>query len=40
MKGTRGNGFQLIEGGLRLDTRKKCFTLRALRHWNTSRKKL
>jgi len=29
---TRGNGFQLKEGGLRLDTRKKFFTMRVREH--------
>lgn len=37
---TKGNGFKLKEGRLRLDIWKKSFTVRLLRHWNKVPEKL
>jgi len=31
---TRGDGFKLEEGRLRLNIMKKCFTMRVVRTWN------
>ena len=34
MEKTRGNGYKLLLGRVRLDTRGKYFTTKTVRHWN------
>lgn len=33
---TRGNGFKISEGRLKLDIRKMSFTVKMVKHWNNS----
>jgi len=35
---TRSDGFNLRDGGFRLDIRQKIFTMRLVKHWNRGRK--
>lgn len=36
----KGKCLQITEGRLRLDVRKRCFTIRVVRHWHRLRRKV